>query len=151
MNHELTIEVNSFEENELIIEKGLNTFYEVGSALAEIRDARQYKETHSTFEDYCVERWLMTRQSANRLIASTKVINNLEPIGSIIPATESQTRELSKAPAELALKLKPILAEKAKESQIRKPLDSVSANSPEQIDTREELAKQAGVSHDTIY
>ena len=50
----------------------------------------------------------------------------------------------------LALKLKPIIAEKAKEQQIRK---SVSQKSVEQksIDTQKELAKIAGVSHDTIH
>jgi DNA-binding XRE family transcriptional regulator len=51
----------------------------------------------------------------------------------------------------LALKLKPIIAEKAKEQQIRKP-ESVLQKSAKQkpIDTRQELAKVAGVSHDTI-
>lgn len=50
----------------------------------------------------------------------------------------------------LALKLKPVIAEKAKEQQIRK---SVSQKSVEQkpIDTQKELAKVAGVSHDTIH
>ena len=50
----------------------------------------------------------------------------------------------------LALKLKPIIAEKAKEQQIRK---SVSQKSVEQkpIDTQKELASIAGVSHDTIH
>ncbi len=53
--------------------------------------------------------------------------------------------------AELALKLKPLIAERAKEKQLRKP-ESVKQNSAEQkpIETREELAKKAGVSHDTI-
>ena len=50
----------------------------------------------------------------------------------------------------LALKLKPLIAEKAKEQQIRK---SVSQKSVEQkpIDTQKEVAKVAGVSHDTIH
>ena len=52
---------------------------------------------------------------------------------------------------ELALRLEPLLAEKAKEKQIRKP-DSVRQKSAEQtpIETRKELANVAGVSHDTI-
>lgn len=51
---------------------------------------------------------------------------------------------------ELILRLKPVIAEKAKEQQIRK---SVSQKSVEQkpIDTQKELAKLAGVSHDTIH
>lgn len=51
----------------------------------------------------------------------------------------------------LALKLKSLYEAKAKENQIRKP-ESVSQISAEQkIDTRENLAKIAGVSHDTIH
>ena len=52
----------------------------------------------------------------------------------------------------LALKIKPVIAKKAKEKQIRKPAESVLQKSAEQkpIDTRQELAKLAGVSHDTI-
>ena len=49
---------------------------------------------------------------------------------------------------ESALQKKDIVAAQAKENQIRK---SVSVNLPEQkpVDTREEIAKQAGVSHGT--
>lgn len=55
--------------------------------------------------------------------------------------------------AVLALKLKPIIEERAKDNQIRKPAGFVSQNSVEQkpIDTQKELAKTAGVSHDTIH
>lgn len=54
--------------------------------------------------------------------------------------------------AVLALKLKPVIAEKAKEQQIRKPANSVSQKSVEQkpIDTQKELSNMANVSHDTI-
>ena len=55
--------------------------------------------------------------------------------------------------AELALKLKPIIAAKAKAEQIRKPGNSVPKKSAEQKAEREsrtKLAKIAGVSHDTI-
>ena len=52
----------------------------------------------------------------------------------------------------LALRLKPVISEKAKEQQLRKPAESVSQNSVKQtpIDTQRELAEIAGVSHDTI-
>lgn len=54
--------------------------------------------------------------------------------------------------ARLALRLKPVIAEKAKEQQLRKPAEFVSQNSVKQkpIDTQKEIAKAAGVSHDTI-
>ena len=48
------------------------------------------------------------------------------------------------------LKLKPIIAAKAKERMLSgKPLDPVQNSA--QGRTREELAKRAGVSHDTIH
>ncbi len=50
--------------------------------------------------------------------------------------------------AELALKLKPVIAQRARENQIRKPVDSVVQNSAQQNEgkTRDILAKKAGVS-----
>lgn len=50
----------------------------------------------------------------------------------------------------LALKLKPVIAEKAKANQIASG-GAVPQKSAKPIDTREELAKVAGVSHDTIH
>lgn len=52
--------------------------------------------------------------------------------------------------ARLALRLKPVIAEKAKENQgERTDILQISAKSSP-IDTRQEIAKVAGVSHDTI-
>lgn len=50
----------------------------------------------------------------------------------------------------LALKLKPLIAEKAKERQIQGGKEKVVQKSA-QAKTRDELAKVAGVSHDTIH
>jgi hypothetical protein len=50
----------------------------------------------------------------------------------------------------LALQLEPLIAKKAKENQIRKP-ESVPQKSAEQkVETRQEVAKVAKVSHDTV-
>ena len=49
----------------------------------------------------------------------------------------------------LALKLKPIIAEKAKEQQGQRT-DLTSVRNLTNVDTKKELAKVAGVSHDTI-
>jgi DNA-binding XRE family transcriptional regulator len=51
--------------------------------------------------------------------------------------------------AELALRLKPIIQEKAKENQIQSG-GAVPQKSAKPIETRIEIAKLAGVSHDTI-
>ena len=53
--------------------------------------------------------------------------------------------------ARLALRLKPVIAERAKGQQVRTSENRVSQISAKQaIDTRQELAAVAGVSHDTI-
>lgn len=54
--------------------------------------------------------------------------------------------------ARLALRLKPVIAERAKEKQLAglKQNNTVSQKSVERVDTQKELAKIAGVSHDTI-
>jgi hypothetical protein len=79
---------------EEIIQKGMETFVDVGKALAEIRDNKLYKGEYKTFEAYCLMRWAFTYRHANRLIASSEVIANLGPIGPISPTHEGQIRPL---------------------------------------------------------
>lgn len=97
MNELTSPERNRLTECETIIEKGLQTFVEVGIALAEIRESRLYRLTHGTFEEYCGERWQIGRSQAYRLIDSAAVVKNLSPIGDIpLPTTEAQARPLTK-------------------------------------------------------
>jgi hypothetical protein len=79
---------------ETVIERGIQTFYEVGTALLEIRDGRLYRATHGTCEEYCRERWSMNRRYANRLIEASRFIEQLGPIGPK-PTSESQVRPLA--------------------------------------------------------
>ena len=80
-------------ELELVVERGLQTFSEVGAALLEIRDRRLYRETHASFEAYCRERWQLSRPAAYRAIDAARVVDVLSPIGDS-PANEAQAREL---------------------------------------------------------
>ncbi len=74
----------------------MHTFVEVGQALAEIRTAKLYKDTHSTFEDYCQERWSMSRAFAYDTIKSARVVGQLSAIAdTATPATEAVARELA--------------------------------------------------------
>ncbi|MEJ7790786.1 MAG: DNA methyltransferase [Gaiellaceae bacterium] len=93
------IEVSAVErtrlvELEAVVKGGLQTFYDVGHALMEIRDARLYRDSHGSFEDYCRERWSMQRAHAYRLIGSAEVMSILSPTGDT-PANERQARELA--------------------------------------------------------
>ena len=92
-------------ELETKISMGMKTFVEVGNALLEIRDNRLYRESHKTFEDYCQEKWGMSRRHSNRLIQSASVINSLSqdlgPTGPIQPTSERQARPLTRLSAPL--------------------------------------------------
>jgi len=79
---------------EQVIGNGIKIWHQVGEALLHIRDNRLYRESYTTFEAYCRERWQMAKTSANRLISGFEVVANLTPIG-VIPANESQARELA--------------------------------------------------------
>jgi len=98
---ELAITKNKsrLEELEIIINRNLQSFYEVGRALMEIRDNELYKIKngggYGTFEAYCQDTWNLSRPRAYQLIDSAKVKNNLST-NVDIPKTESQTRPLSK-------------------------------------------------------
>jgi hypothetical protein len=89
----------TLEQLEVVIEKGINSFIETGNALREIRDRRLYREQgFATFEDYCRERWKMSRIHAHRMIAAAGVVEML-PVGNI-PISERQARELAPLPPE---------------------------------------------------
>lgn len=92
------LERGELRKAEAAIEKGQQTFMDVGNALAAIRDRRLYREGHKTFEAYCKDRWNIQRNYANKLIAGAKVV---EDLGTMVPKlTERQARELGNVPEE---------------------------------------------------
>ena len=73
-----------------IIKKNLSSFYEVGCALAEIRDQKLYLDAidfdghkYETFEKYCKERWEMDRRNAYYLIDSASVVENVKHVSKL--------------------------------------------------------------------
>lgn len=60
--------------HEQVIERGKQTYVEVGLALWEIREGRGYRFEYGTFEDYCQERWGWTRDSAYKHIVAAQVV-----------------------------------------------------------------------------
>ena len=104
----LKIPLTDEEQRDLVrreeyIEENLQTLFSVGKAFADIRDRKLYRESHRTFEEYCRERWQISRPRAYQLIdasviqetVSTNVDKNMP-----LPTNESQTRALKKAPKE---------------------------------------------------
>jgi hypothetical protein len=60
-------------ELETVIEAGLQTFMQVGSALLEIRTEKLYRETHATFADYCEQRWRFSDRRARQLMSAAEI------------------------------------------------------------------------------
>lgn len=91
-----TTERSRLRELEAAIERSLT-----GAArnIAEIRDARLYRESHPSFEAYCRDRWGIGRAHAYRLIGTAKAEEALSPMGDI-RLNERVARELPREPAQ---------------------------------------------------
>ena len=83
-------EQDSLAQCEAAVETLKGAFWAAGKALQIIRDARLYRESHKTFDDYCDSRWSMNRQYADKLIRAWPIAEalyekqsspNLTPIG----------------------------------------------------------------------
>jgi hypothetical protein len=97
MANEFDLSDKRLEQLESVIKKYRQDFYCVGKALKEIRDARYYhKLSFKSFESYLRLRWDMGRSHAYRLIEASVVIDNLSPIGDVLPKNEAQVRALSR-------------------------------------------------------
>ena len=55
-----------------IISREMGSFIAVGKALLTIRDRRLYREEFNTFNEYCKEKWGMSKDYAHRLIRGSR-------------------------------------------------------------------------------
>ena len=94
-----TTEAKDLRKLESVIERGLKTFLEVGTALWQIKDEKLYRRDYRTFGEYCQDRWGFAKVYAHYLIQAVQVTNNLKVHNcEQLPATESQTRPLAQLP-----------------------------------------------------
>ncbi len=86
---------------EAIIERGLKSFVEVGTALLRIRDEKLYRAEYRTFEEYCQKRWKnINRPRAYQLMVAVTIVVNLSTLVDIpAPTSERQVRPLTPLPA----------------------------------------------------
>ena len=115
---------------EAVIERGKQTFVDVGLALAEIRRGKLFRSTHKSFESYCVERWNFTRQFASLQIQAAEVAKELSTI--VDSSNEGTVREFVKVPKED----RPKVAEAAKQVAAEKGRDKINSR-----DVKEAKAK----------
>jgi hypothetical protein len=94
-------EIAALLECESIIRKEQAAFVRVGRALARIRDGKLYRTKYQTFEEYCEGEWDMSDRYGRALRTAADVVFLLEQNEfTLLPATESQARPLSKLPRE---------------------------------------------------
>lgn len=80
---------------EAVIESERRCFYKIGKALREIRDDRLYRDLlYGSFGSYVRERWDIGKSHAYRLIEASLVLDNLSPVGDVLPTNEAQLRPL---------------------------------------------------------
>lgn len=77
-------------------------FWLAGKSLQVVRDAELYRATHDSFEAYCLERWDMKRNYANKLIRTWAIVEALHtaesagkvPAGTTKKVNQGQVWEL---------------------------------------------------------
>lgn len=96
-------EVSALAECEAAIAAGERAWYGVGRALSIIQVDSLYRESHSTFEEYCKQRWEISRPNAYRAIAAADAYDTLRESSFDVPLPGQPT-----FPAEGAIR--PLLA-----------------------------------------
>jgi DNA N-6-adenine-methyltransferase (Dam) len=91
-------------ELEAVVERGLKTFFDVGTALLEIRESRLYRQTQPTFEAYCKARFGFSDSRGRQLIAGAKTVTAVTLLGLPAPETEREARRLAPVLTELQAK-----------------------------------------------
>ena len=82
------------ERDRLILEREVErAFYKAGCALKELRDRKLYKSTHSSFEQYCEDRFGMRRRHPYRLIDAATVVDNILQLCPNRTQNESDTKK----------------------------------------------------------
>lgn len=123
---------------ETVVDRGLETFLEVGEALLEIRNSRLYRAEFATFEEYCRSRWGLSRTHVNRTIVAAE-LSGMAAVGAK-PTSERQARELAplrKDPSQVAAAMREASAggkptaekvRKAVEKRVPKPASAAPPN-----------------------
>lgn len=99
-NGDLRDDDRSLDELETTIRRGLQTFIEVGKALASIRERRLYREKgYETFDAYCRGEWEWGKDYANKTIRAAQVVEEMQAdtrVSAFLPPTEKHVRPLTR-------------------------------------------------------
>jgi len=121
---DLSVAKRDLLEQEVIIERHLEGFVQVGIALSKIRDQRLYKvDGFKSFETYCRERWKMSRSYADKQIkAAHHVLETEDDRPQNITRTEWAVRNhlaaIRPAPVDVAPEVRKHLEEHTAEPEV---------------------------------
>ena len=126
---------------EKVVGEGLANFIAVGNALSKIRDQKLYRATHGTFEEYCRQRFSISKTHGNRLIAAAEVSRNLAPVGVI--SNERQARVLGSLPPEVQRHIWDRATEEVGGEPTAPQLKTVLANAVKEAEAKAQQVIQA--------
>lgn len=124
-------EQTKLQQLETVIQRGKQSFIEVGTALMEIRVNRLYRGEFKTFEEYCQSKWGFTRNFAHMQIQSAEIASGLLTVVNI--PNEGTAREFISVPSED----RPVVAEQAKVIAAGQGRDTINSR-----DVKEAKAKR---------
>jgi hypothetical protein len=93
-------EATRLAELEKVVEANIKGYYEAGVALLAIRNERLYRRDFEAFDEYCRDKWGMSRIRAHQLIEAAGIVSDVLTIVNTAPRNEAQARELGKVPSE---------------------------------------------------
>lgn len=157
-----TSEQSELQDCEARIERGLQAFIDVATALRLIRDKRLYRAHYSTFEHYCRARWAFTDERARLLMRGAEVVENLQQTPTtvgVLPANERQVRPLTQLEPEAQVEAWRMVLETAPEGKVtaahveqvvklKRELDTALENAPEPV--RAVVQTHGVVNPDTV-
>ena len=103
MKPDSIVNTSKLAELEDIIQRGKQTFFEVGNALAQIMEEQLYKEKgFGSFAEYCEQVWGFKKTYAYQLVKSAELVKELPaPVSAVAEKLNPrQVRELIKVPKE---------------------------------------------------
>lgn len=136
-------------ELETIIKNGVQSFREVGEALAEVKASGLYRDEYGTFEDYCRDKWNLSRSRGYQLIEAANIARNVSKILDI--PTDTAAREFVKASPKDQKKAARAIAKSGKRATAKNVKAAVEKVTPKREpkweskhETHEEPARQRG-------
>jgi hypothetical protein len=92
-------ELRDLQRHEKLIAKTVGALWDLGKALADIRDRKLYRVGYKTFEAYCSTRWDFSAGRARQIIGATDqvaIIESAPTAVAVLPTKERQMRPLAR-------------------------------------------------------